>query len=173
MDEFAGMEIDAEQASAALAQSGICPFEVSFNFFDVRPVIVWPEVADILHAKNVQDPAVPERLAVQADLLTVVQIDMDSHFAHGWLSLRTPGTARLAIGSRHDPEDPSDVINSRLLAPDELRHAVLPVKRLFEFGRACAPTVVIRMVSNGVLVQRRNHVLAVAPLKRPCFHSNH
>ena len=121
--EFRRMVVDADDAAAAGRKTlgGVVELGVGGGVFRADIQLGAETVA--AHIEYIQQPAVPERLLIQADLIAFIEIHRDAEPAQREVGLRSPGTAGLAIANGWRREDAPHVGDSGGFAALELSHA--------------------------------------------------
>src|SRR5262249_24515595 len=122
--------------------------------------------------KTIHIPAIIERLVVNADVVAFIQIHSDAHPLQRRESLRSPRRPWLAITTRRDAEDSFDVAHALDFASVKLGGAIFPASVLQIDGDGRLPAVGVRMITDLVFLERRDHVLAPSPFERPSLLSH-
>jgi hypothetical protein len=122
------------------------------------PVVVDYARQHRLHLEHVEHAIEVERLIVDPDMITLVEIHPDAELGQCRICLRRPGGSRLTVAGGRRAEDPSHVPNTLLLAPVELRDPLIPSRMLEVHGNRRLAAVCIRVIANFVLPERGDHV---------------
>src|SRR5262249_5011388 len=107
-DKFSGMKIRADHAPCASCQLFRGQIELAQNLG--VPFFVIEVRANLVssHVEDVEQSTVPERLLIQADMRTFIQVHRNSHAPQRQVALRTPRRAWLAVANRSDAKNPAD-----------------------------------------------------------------
>ena len=174
MDEFARVEIQADDAplgSGADARIKLLKFRLRVG--EIRPIVVGPELGPLRRVEDVEQAAVPKRLAVQPHVRSLVQINFHAPFLQRAIRLGRPRTAGLPVAGRRLPENAAKVIEPGAFAARKLLDAAFPAHHRLVFGDGWVLAVRIRVITDFVPGQGSDHVLPAAPLERPTFFTYH
>src|SRR5207248_11411520 len=89
-----------------------------------------------------------------------------------WKGLWRPRAARLPVAARLLFEDALDIVKARALAPRKFGYSRFPIQQRLVFRRSRMLAVRVGVVADGMLLQRCNHVGAMAALERARFLAN-
>ena len=96
------------------------------------------------------------------DVIGLVEVDLDAHFAKRRICLWRPRASGLAVRRWRGAENALDVLDAGLLAPPELELAVFPTRVLQVNGNRRLLTVRVGVIPDVVLPERSDHVRAAA-----------
>src|SRR5207253_7301342 len=165
LDPFVGMVVDADRSPAARAQRSVYLVECRFTFCETcasRPRHPHQVRA---HFEDVEHAAVVERLVVDANVVSFVEIHLDAHVAKRGIGLRGPRTPGLPVGDGRDAEYPLNVFDPLLLTSLELGPAVFPAGVLQIYRNCRLLAVRVRVIADVVPLQRGDHVRSAASLQ--------
>src|SRR5215470_12990676 len=78
VDKLARVKVEANQPAAAPGHLLVKLAKLGLALFQVCPVTVGPELRAFFGVEDIEQPAVVERLAVEADLLGLIEIQTDT-----------------------------------------------------------------------------------------------
>src|SRR5262249_44809477 len=172
VNPLAWVVVNADRTSALRAQLVIGRLNLRLAFGQSISTLKLHPRDVRAHFKYIQHPAIIERLVVNADVVAFVQIHSDAHPLQRRESLRSPRRPRLAVTTRRDPEDSFDVAHALGFASVKLGGAIFPAGVLQIDGDGRLSAVRVRMITDLVFLERRDHVLAAAPFERPSLLSH-
>src|SRR6185437_13254206 len=102
--------------------------EVALGRFEIRPIVIRLQTSSGVDSKNIQQAAIPKRLAIKLHLLTVIEIYVYAPFLQRRIGLRSPTYPRLSKAGRSVTKNSPNIVKTASLTTVELLHSLIPTQ---------------------------------------------